>query len=167
MNSLYDFKIDLDTFEQVLADDNVLSAFNARQGRALLALMAHYEARMRDLKVFEPCPAIDAIRALQLTFHDNGPISPPSNRSLKPRPTVTQYSLAMKCWTRQGNINFGVAGQVAWEANAYLWTPNEARASMVELLKKKLITSQGVERMEEIIDAVFVVRLFETVGGLG
>lgn len=152
MTSLYDFKIDLDAFEQVLADDNVLSAFNARQGRALLAAIARFEARMRDLKVFEPCPTIDAIRAFQMTFHDNGPVRPPSNRSLKPRPTLTQYSLALKCWTRQGNISFGMAAQVAWEANAYLWTVAEARAVIEELGRKKLITGHGIQRMEEVID---------------
>lgn len=152
--SLFDFKIDLDHFEAVINDPKARNAFNDRYGGRFLDLAARFEGEMNGGRQFDPMPPLDGVRAMQLTFHDNGVPEPPSNRSKLLRPTKTEHSIGIKLWDRPGNINFGDERQVRWKANAYLWTADHAMACVESLLPKKLLTSKTIILLDKVITAM-------------
>lgn len=152
MDGPFDFRIDLDAFEEVIANDKALSHFNARDGRRFCALVEAYEARLNGLKRFEPLPEIAELRALQISFFDNGPVPPRSNRSTEPLRQKTQFGLNMKAWTRRTKIDFSKRGQVAWSANVYFWNEDDTRVHIDKLRREKCIGDSTVALMNAAIE---------------
>ena len=148
---IFDFKIDLDAFEEVIANEKALAHFNARHGRRFRDLYESFEARLNGLKRFEPLPEIGDLRALQIGFFDNGPVPPRSNRSKEPLRQRTQYSFNLKAWTRTGKIDFSKPGQVAWVANVYLWNEADTRFHLDKLHREKCIGDSTVALMDAAI----------------
>ena len=143
----FDFTIDLDAFEEVIADEQTLEAFHIRDGKRLLALMSEYEARLNGMRRLEPMPSLSTVRAFQFGFFNNGPIPPRSNGSKEPRRQKTQYAGNIKVWTRPGNIDFNKAGQVAWEANTYLWNADDTLYHIHKMRSEKVITQAVLDLM--------------------
>jgi hypothetical protein len=147
----FDFKIDLEWFEAVIRNPKALLHFNSKQGPAFRKLFTEYETAINAAKVFEPMPA--RFRALQMTFHNNGEVAPPTNRSKVPRPMVTRYNIDLKCWTRDGKIDFSTKGkgQVNWQARAYLWPRADAMRYVSHVRDQNSVGSATVEKMEGLV----------------
>lgn len=100
------------------------------------------------LDPYRPCPA--DWKAFQIAFFDNGEPAPSRNRP-KIQRTKMRFGANIMVWTRDG-INFSNKSHVAWSANCYFWTAEQAKEIVRDLQTEKYVDAETVAMIDEAVE---------------
>ncbi len=97
------------------------------------------------LDPYRPCPP--NWTALQIAYFDNGERGPVRKRP-KIQRTKMQWGGNIKVWTR-ADISFSNPKQIAWQANFHLWTAQQAREIVQDLLQERYVGQETVDLIND------------------